>query len=241
MVIGVTLVVIGALVVNRQLFSQGLLEPVRAIIRERGSRYMLMVAYLLTITNILDKWFVTTGGATVPFDVNVSRSLTLALGKAVMLATFFSGMTVVRMGNWKAHKAKTIGLWEVVTGFCWTDVLRKVPVWMLLAGVLESVVLLLQLTAMQFTVAALVISIKRSGMVLAVALGWLVFKERGITDRVIASLVMITGVLIFFLTKPDAKGGSILNLQGAIILALLSLVAMGVALHITRNHHKKTA
>jgi len=78
-------------------------------------------------------------------------------------------------------------------------------------------------------------------MVLAVALGWLVFKERGITDRVIASLVMITGVLIFFLTKPDAKGGSILALQGAVILALAALAAMGVALYITRNHYKKSA
>ncbi len=240
MVIGVLLVVVGALVVNRQLFDQGFFEPVRAIIRERGSRYMLIVAFLLAITNILDKWFVTTGGAKVSFDVNLSRSLTLALGKAVMLSLFFCGMTMARMGNWKAYKKKTIGLWGVVSGFSWTNVLSRVPVWLLLAGVLESIVLLLQLTAMQFTVAALVISIKRSGMILAVALGWLVFKERGITDRVIASFVMLTGVLIFFLTKPDTKAGAILSLHGAVFLALFALVVMGVALYITKNHHKKT-
>ena len=33
MVIGVCLVVIGSLVVNRQLFAQGLLEPAKAIVR----------------------------------------------------------------------------------------------------------------------------------------------------------------------------------------------------------------
>ena len=58
---------------------------------------------------------------------------------------------------------------------------------MFLAGLLEAVVLVLQLTASQFTALALVISIKRSGIILTVFLGWLVFKERGITDRAIAS------------------------------------------------------
>ena len=101
----------------------------------------------------------------------------------------------------------------------------------------EALVLMLQLTAMQFLVAALVISIKRAGMVLAVFLGWFVFKERGITDRVIASLVMTVGVLIFFLTKPDSFGSAILETQGALVLALLALAVMAGALYLTRHRN----
>ena len=235
MVLGVLLVVLGSLVVNRQLFARGPLEPVRAIFRERGSRYMLTVAFLLTITNILDKWFVTAGGASVPFDVRVSRSLTLAIGKCVMLALFFVGLTLVRLGDWKSVRARNLRWWRVPMSFNWITVLRTVPLWLVLAGVLEAVILVLQLMAMQFTVAALVISIKRSGMVLAVALGWFIFKERGITDRVIASCVMVTGVLLFFLTKPDTDGQAMLGLHGAMMIAGMALSGMVVALYLTRH------
>ena len=109
------------------------------------------------------------------------------------------------------------------------------PTWMVLAGVFEAVVLVLQLTAMQFTVAALVISIKRSGIVLAVFLGWLIFKERGITDRVIAACVMLSGVLVFFLTKPDAQGHATVGLTGALAVAVVALAGMGVALYMTHS------
>jgi uncharacterized membrane protein len=237
MVIGVFLVVTGALVVNRQLFSRGLLEPARAILRERGSRYMLIVAVLLTVTNVLDKWFLLAGGGTVTFDITLARSLTLAVGKCVMLSAFFIGLTIMRLGDWKAYRDKTVGIVSVVTGFSWTKVLRQMPGWLILAGVLEALVLMLQLTAMQFIVAALVISVKRAGMILAVALGWIVFKERGITDRVIASLVMTAGVLIFFLTKPDVRGLAVLETRGALIVASLTLVGLSVALYATRRRN----
>lgn len=236
MVIGVLMVVVGSLVVNRQLFAKGPLEPARAIMRERGSRYMVMVAFLLTITNVLDKWFLTSGAGSVPLEVRVSRAMTLATGKCIMLALFFVGLTVVRMGDWKAVRNKVSGALRVAAGVQWSRVLRDVPVWLMLTGVLEAAVLVLQLTAMQFTVAALVISIKRSGIVLAVFLGWLVFKERGITDRVIASFVMLSGVLIFFLTKPDDKNQAILGLHGALLVAGVALAGMAVALLLSHRH-----
>jgi len=237
MIIGVVLIVIGSLVVNRQMFAKGWLEPARAILRERGSRYMLMVAVLLTITNVLDKWFLTNGGGASSFNVVLARSLTLSAGKCAMLTVFFVGLTMFRLGDWQAYKNTTAGFFKAATGFSWTGVLRAAPVWLVLAGVFEAMVLMLMLTAMQFTVAAVVISIKRAGVIFAVALGWLVFKERGITDRVIASLVMAVGVLIFFLTKPDAKGHAIFEMNGALTVAVLALAGMTAALYITRKPH----
>lgn len=241
MVIGVGMVVTGALVVNRQMFARGLLEPARAIIREKGSRYMLMVALLLTVTNVLDKWFLMAGGDQATFDVILARALTLSVGKCVMLCLFFIGLTIVRLGDWKAYREKTIGLVKVATSFSWSKVYRDMPLWLILAGVLEAMVLMLQLTAVQFIPAALVISIKRAGMILAVALGWFVFKERGITDRVIASLVMTVGVLIFFLTKPNASGHALLTTHGALVLALCALAGMSVALYLTRHRNRVSA
>ncbi len=102
----------------------------------------------------------------------------------------------------------------------------------------EGTVLILQLVAVQLTVAAIVISIKRSGILLACVLGWFLFKERGITDRVIGSFVMIAGVAVFFLTKPNAQGVCLIGLNGAVGVALLTLAGLWIALYVTRHWNK---
>jgi hypothetical protein len=113
--------------------------------------------------------------------------------------------------------------------------------WLVLAGLFEAVVLVLQLTAVQFPVTAIVISIKRSGILLACVLGWFMFKERGITDRVIGSFVMIAGVFVFFITKPNAQGVAMVGFGGATGVAVLALIGMSIALYLTRNWNKPVA
>jgi drug/metabolite transporter (DMT)-like permease len=234
MVIGVFLVMIGSLVMNRQLFANGWMEPAKAMIREKGSRYMLMVALLLTCTSVLDKWFVSSGGDSA-FAARVSRSLTLSIGKCAMLSLFFVGLTVLRLGNWSAYRAKGASLVQAATGFRWGKVWTDAPGWLVAAGVFEAVVMVLQLIALQFAPAALIISIKRSGILLACALGWFLFKERGIRDRVIGSCVMLVGVLIFFLTKPDGAGHSFISWLGALNVAGAALVGLAITLRLTRT------
>jgi uncharacterized membrane protein len=237
MIVGVVLVVIGSLVINRRLVANGWMEPVRAIVREKGSRYMLMVAFLLALTAALDKWFVTSGGD-VGFSVRISRAFTLSLGKCVMLLGFFALLAWFNARRSRspatassapaAPSRKPFEAWHIV------------PLWLVLAGLFEASVLVLQLTAVQFAVAAVVISIKRSGILLACVLGWFLFKERGIVDRVIGSFVMIAGVGVFFLTKPDAQGQTMVGLGGASLVALATLAVLAVALRLTRNWNPPT-
>ena len=241
MIVGVVLVVIGSLVINRQLVANGWLEPAKAIIREKGSRYMLIVAMLLATTAALDKWFVTSGG-NVEFSMSLSRAFTLSLGKCVMLMLFFAVLAWVRLRKSPATPEKAADTSTAITpGHFFLEAWRVVPTWLILAGIFEAIVLVLQLTAVQFTVAAIVISIKRSGILLACLLGWFMFKERGITDRVIGSFVMIAGVVVFFLTKPNAQGAAMIGFVGSIGVAALALVGMSVALYLTRNWNRVTA
>ncbi len=231
MVIGVIIVVIGSLVINRQLFANGWLEPAKEILRQKGSRYMMLVAFLLATTAALDKWFVTSGGDAA-FGERLSRSFTLSIGKSVMLALFFVGLAWWRLRGNKNSAAAS------VQPNVWMQPWRDVPKWILLAAFFEGIVLVLQLLAVQFTVAAIVISIKRSGILLACAVGWFMFKERGITDRVIGSCVMIAGVVIFFMTRPNAQGASLINFAGALGVAVAALIGMCIALHLTRHSAK---
>ena len=231
MIVGVFIVVIGSLVINRQLFANGWLEPAKEILRQKGSRYMMLVAFLLATTAALDKWFVTSGGDAA-FGERLSRSFTLSIGKSVMLALFFVGLAW-----WRLRENKNSS--EIVAPEnVWTQPWRDVPQWILLAAFFEGIVLVLQLLAVQFTVAAIVISIKRSGILLACAVGWFMFKERGITDRVIGSCVMIAGVVIFFLTKPNAQGEALIGFTGALGVATAALIGMSIALYLTRNSAK---
>jgi uncharacterized membrane protein len=228
MIVGVFLVVVGSLVINRQLVANGWLEPAKAIIREKGSRYMMLVALLLATTAALDKWFVTSGGD-VALGERLSRSFTLSIGKSVMLALFF-----ILLAVWRLRGEKNL---PTANKNIWFQAWREVPRWLVLAGLFEGIVLVLQLLAVQLAVAAIVISIKRSGILLACAVGWFMFKERGITDRVIGSCVMISGVVVFFLTKPNAQGAVLIGFTGALGVAALALAGMSLALYLTRNHY----
>jgi drug/metabolite transporter (DMT)-like permease len=231
MIVGVFIVVIGSLVINRQLFANGWLEPAKEILRQKGSRYMMLVALLLATTAALDKWFVTSGGDAA-FGERLSRSFTLSIGKSVMLALFFVGLA------WRRLRGNKNSI-EIATPInVWTQAWRDVPQWILLAAFFEGIVLVLQLLAVQFTVTAIVISIKRSGILLACAVGWFMFKERGITDRVIGSCVMIAGVVIFFLTRPNAEGAALISFTGALGVAMLALIGLSIALYLTRDSAK---
>jgi drug/metabolite transporter (DMT)-like permease len=87
----------------------------------------------------------------------------------------------------------------------------------------------------------IVISIKRSGILLACVVGWFVFHERDITDRVIGSFVMVAGVAVFFLTKPNAQGEASIGFNGALGVAALALAGMSLALYLTRGWNKSVA
>lgn len=241
MVVGVALIVIGSLVVNRELLAKGPLEPLRAILREPGSRYMVMVAALLTVTNLLAKWFLVSDGGAVTFADKMQLALTLAVGKCVMLAIFFIVWVIISQGIRKAGSKSPAAIARSVAAIPWTGVLRQSPLWLVLAGILEALVLLLMLVAMQFVAAAVVVAIKRSAVIWSVLLGWLMFKERNIGDRLIASAVMASGVLVFFLNRPDATGNAMIETQGALAVGAGTLILMAIALRFTGTRGDKPA
>jgi drug/metabolite transporter (DMT)-like permease len=70
------------------------------------------------------------------------------------------------------------------------------------------------------------VSIKRAGIILSVLAGWLFFREREITDKVIAASVMFCGVLILYLPLTVAQSWGMLA---------LTLAGMSLALYVTRN------
>ncbi len=187
--LGVLLVVCGSLAMNREAFRLGWLGPFRAMFRETGSRYMMYVAVILAVTNPMDKILVI-----------MSDAVTYAFGYGAMLCLFFSLLMVGRRGHW-------------------TDAIRTAPGWVLMAGVLDASVLLLQFSSHRFIDVFLTITIKRAGVILSVLAGWLIFREKNIEDRLFAAATMLGGVVMIYIPIGPLE-------QTATVAVLLTLVAL---------------
>jgi drug/metabolite transporter (DMT)-like permease len=173
--VGVLLIVVGSLVMHRKLFALGWLAPVKAVIREKGSRYMLLVSLIFAITNPIDAKL-----------VMMSDVFTEAFAYGTGLSISFWILTRIKGGDFGAASQ---GNWK----------------WIGLAGLLDAVSLLFQLASYTYIAVVITVSIKRAGIILAVFSGWLFFHERGITDKVIAASVMFCGVLVLYLPVNAAQ------------------------------------
>lgn len=193
--IGIALIFVGSLAMHRMLFANGWLEPIKAIWRERGCFYMLMVGFINAITNPIDK------------------KLVMMTDAFTQACAFGAGMCLLFTLLLLARKADA------------SMVIRSVPFWAALAGTLEAVALIFQLSSHNYIDVVITISIKRAGIILIVLLGWLVFKEKGIGDKLIASSVMLVGVLIIYLPVSLVQG---------LIIAALALAAMLLAFYLTK-------
>jgi len=194
--LGVVLVVVGSVVMHRRLFALGWTAPFRAIIKEKGSRYMLIVAFIFSLSNPVEKKLVLMSDAYI-------QAFVYGLG----LCIFFLVLALARRDS--------------IYG-----ALRNNVLWIGAAGLLDGISLLLQFATYNYIDVVITVSIKRAGIVLAVFFGWLFFRERGITDKMIAASVMFAGVLILYLPLTAVQ---------AVGMTALTLVLMGLALYLTRN------
>ena len=194
--LGVVLIVVGSLAMHRQLFAVGWMAPVKAVIEYKGSRYMLIVAFIFSLTNPLDARLVL-----------MSDVFTEAFIYGVGLCFSFYLLSRMQKGNFAAAS-------------------RGNGRHIVLAAVFDAVSLLFQLASYAYIPVVITVSIKRAGIVLSVLAGWLFFREREITDKVIAASVMFCGVLILYLpvTPPVAWG-----------IVAATLAGMTVALYATRE------
>jgi drug/metabolite transporter (DMT)-like permease len=157
-------------------FAVSWLAPFRAIINEKGSRYMLGVAFIFSITNPLDKKLVL-----------MSDAYFQAFAFSVGLCWSFFLLAMLQKHDLEA------ALKDNITQLT-------------LAGTCDAVSLLLQFASYNFIAVVITVSIKRAGIIFSVFCGYLFFHERGISDKVIAASVMFAGVLILYLplTAPQA-------------------------------------
>jgi|SRR3989344_2266261 len=166
---GVFLILVGAYFLHTK--KEGdILAPLISITKNRGVFYMLLVAVLWGITSGLDKTAVMSSGP-IWYVAFVSVVISMVLTPIIFLK----------------HKE------EFSKAFTLRGLKYLLPV-----GILGGSMELIQMTAMSLTLAAYVIAIKRSSILISAMLGYTVFKEN-IRERIFPITVMLLGILLIVL------------------------------------------
>lgn len=167
--IGIFLIVTGSYLLNINKKSQGYFAPFKALLKEKGPRLMLVVAFIWSITANIDKIGLQNSS---PLFWVIAVDIYVAL-LMLPLCTFRRNRKTAQIrANWRA--LLKIGLFGGLTAVC-------------------------QMTAISLTLVAYVISIKRTSAIGGVLFGYLIFKEKGIRARLVGAIVMVFGVLFITL------------------------------------------
>lgn len=167
--IGVILIVLGAYLLNAQEKGKGLIEPLRALVKEKGAILMLIVAFIWSVTSNIDK-----------VGVLHSSSVFWVISVNIFVGLVLSIMLLFMRRNFKL------------------EVLPKIKN-LLPVGFFSAIALLFQMTAIKMTLVAYVISIKRTSTIFSSLYGFFVFKEPFLKTRLAGILIMVLGVLFITL------------------------------------------
>ncbi len=165
-VIGILLIVGGAYTLKIKEIKKGYLAPFKALLREKGPRLMLIVAFLWSISSNFDK-------------IGIQESSTLFW---VFAWTAFIVIGMFPIMLYKSGK----NLRQIPQNFR-----SLVPI-----GVFSGIMILCQVTALKLTLVAYVISLKKTSALLSVLWGFLIFKEKGIKERLLGVAMMVAGVVM---------------------------------------------
>ncbi|TMW65892.1 hypothetical protein Poli38472_003657 [Pythium oligandrum] len=151
--------------------------PLNASDASKGSMYMILVAFLWSISNAFDK-------------IGVQNSTPLVFGSAIQI--------IVAVGSYIMKRLRIGG--DELYAPIGTE--PQVP-WkfVVLAGVTSIVSYYINLVATQSLEVSYVIAIKRSGCIWSVLLGRFLFRERNLRKKIPSIMLMVIGVICIVLGK----------------------------------------
>lgn len=185
---GVALVAAGVYLLHHRGGARPLLEPLRAMADDPGARRMLAVAALWAVSGTLDRAAVLRSS-----PAFYGTSVAALLGIGLLPAALRSGAG--RDGGGEPDEVPDPGRKEGLAA-----ALRRRPGALAVQGGLFALMFVLQMEALRLTLATYVLTIKRSGTLLAVLLGGALFQEVATGRRLAGTTVLLAGVALVVLS-----------------------------------------
>lgn len=167
--VGVLTVFAGVYTLNIKEKAGGFLSPLKALMKEKGPRLMLMVAFIWSITSNFDK-------------IGVQNSSPIVWATS---ATIFMALALLPIMLWRSPGAIKI----IPSNFKWLA-----PI-----GLFSALSLVFEMITLSLTLVAYTYAIKRTSILMSVFFGHLIFKEKGLKERLAGAAIMVAGVLVIAL------------------------------------------
>ena len=168
---GILLIVCGAYLLRVESIKVGILEPVKLLLKEKSSRYMLIAAFLFSFLAAFFKKAI------------LNSSPFFALCVTQLLSTLF--LTVFFL------KRKMVGILckRIVDNF-------KL---LFVSGIVTFLAGVALFAAFQLGLASYVVSVKRTSILFTIILGYIFFKEDNLIRSLIIGSIMVLGIFLISL------------------------------------------
>jgi drug/metabolite transporter (DMT)-like permease len=163
---GIILIVTGSYCLNISSITGGLFSPVKAIFKEPGSRLMLQVSLIYSVTSVIGKIGVLHSN---PYFFGCTYSITLAVLMLVLMP-FMPGITVTR--------------------------LTRFPLKGIVLGAVYAITIFSHMLAISQVAAAYMVSVKRTSLLFGILYGAWWFREKRISERLFGAVIMLAGVFL---------------------------------------------
>ena len=160
---GIILMALGSYSLNIHMIRENVLEPVKAIFREKGCVMMIAVAFIFSITAPLGK-------------VAIEHSSPFFFGSFyfVLVTLFFTPIAL------KMNQGKII--------FTRKDIAPLTSI-----GITYSMMIIFHMLAISLSNVAYMISIKRTSLLFSILYGHFLFRERNIAEKIVGCILMLAG------------------------------------------------
>jgi uncharacterized membrane protein len=166
--VGVFLIGAGGYILNIDEFRKGIIEPFKAVIREKGSLLMIGVALLYSITSSMGK-------------VAIEHSSALFFGTTYFIALNIAFIPVgLTMGKGELKSFMNTGRYKSL----------------FLPGLFYALMVMAHMTALEMTKVAYMISVKRTSLLMGVLYGYFMFSEDKIRGRLTGAFIMFAGFVL---------------------------------------------
>lgn len=169
--LGIALIALGGYGLNLSSLRTGPLGPIRAVMQERGSLYMLVVALIYSATSVLGK-------------LAISHSSPAFFGATYYLALAVCFLPVIVFRSGGRH---------------FFVELKGTARAALLPGAFDAVQSVTHFFAVSMANVAYMISIKRLSLIMGSLYGFLLFDERNVRERLVGAMLMFIGFVIIVL------------------------------------------
>lgn len=147
--------------------ANDVLQPFKSLFSNPGAKYILLVVILYSVSAPVDK-----------IAVEASSPIMYTLALHIVIAAALTPMMIYKNGYETLPKIK------------------KDIKWVSAVGALSGLASLLQMIALTYTLVVYVIAVKRCGIIISVVYGSYKFDEPYTMQRIIASAVMIVGIIL---------------------------------------------